>query len=167
MFCFFCLEDCGKDEQKCSAHVIKCPQNIVPGQLYTPDNLIKEVNRLRCKREVIAYLMSNCCDLTERLAVIDSVSSYLKQLNVTIDRQDLKPPTPTPIVQPPVERDPYRYLNRGPPFRAQQPNPAIPVEPIIHVRRDPYPARPMNIPERRIPQQPNPRQREDNKCIFL
>ncbi|XP_059353084.1 uncharacterized protein LOC130692190 [Daphnia carinata] len=184
-FCFFCFEDCGPgNDQKNHAHVIKCPKNIVPGQLHTPSDKIDVVNCKRRKEGIIAYLMSHCSDVTERQAVIDSVSVYLKELKVVITHEDLltRVEPIRPIRPPePVRRVPIaNYHAVVPPQRLQ---PAEPVRhaPVLNYYRV-VPPRPLPAePYRRAPNlnfnpivpPPPPRaenrerRREENKCVFL
>lgn len=148
MFCFFCLKGFGRDEQRTFAHVIQCPENIVPGQLHTPAALIEEANRRRYKKAIVAYLKSHCPDATERRAVIDSVSDHLKQLKVSVSDRDFAPPVPRydvvadPVLNIPVAPAPqYRYAQRVGPIPARPYQPAF--EPIRQpIRVDPIPARP-------------------------
>ena len=140
--------------------------NVVPGQLYTPANQIDLVNGMRRKKGIIEYLMSHCPDLTERQAVVDSISINLKHLNVVIRREDLMPLiTQVNCIQAVLLDYDYRPHQR----------PMIPERRAVPA---PQPAvqRPMFIPERRgipvgppgapLPPRPPP-QRPHKECVFL
>lgn len=183
-FCFFCFEDSGPgNDQKNHAHVIKCPKNIVPGQLYTPSDKVEEVNCKRRKEGIIAYLMSQCLDMTERQAVLDSVLINLKELKVVITHKDL-----LPRVEPIRHFRPPKPVRRVPvvnydPLVPPRPQPAEPVRfaPVPNY----YPVVPPRLqpaePARRAPNlnfnviEPPPpppaedrrRPRQEKNCVFL
>lgn len=136
----------GQDEQRTFAHVIQCPENIVPGQLRTPENLIEEVNRRRYKKAIVNYLKTHCQDVNERQAVIDSVSINLKQLNVSIDSKDFAIPIPVRVNPILAEPNPPYLVNRQEiRVPAQPARPPPPIQPQQY-QHQPHYRPPLNEP---------------------
>ena len=147
--------------------MIKCAQNVKPGQLSITPPEIKAFNQRRRKLAIVKYLIENCHDQSERRAVIDSVAINLNHLGVVIFLEDVtsslnrtmpaaqryvpvQPPRANvPIVPPPINLFP-QPLMRDPLIL---PNHLAP--PILPNRPAP-------------PQQQIPRPRRPNdKCTFL
>ena len=115
------------------------------------------VNKKRQKDGIIQYLLTQCQDVAERQAVIDSISINLKELNIVINREDLASPIPrVPLVEP---------LQNAPRF--------APPPPLAQPRANENPRMgraPPPPPDPRIPPQrpaERPPRREDDKCVFL
>ena len=80
-FCFFCLEDCGTDAH---GHVVRCPKNLNPGELYTKKKLHDVVHRESRKKQIVSYLQTKCRDPVLRSKVLESIAKNLAELQIEI-----------------------------------------------------------------------------------
>lgn len=120
------------------AHVIKCPQNVTPGQLSSSSEKIAQVNKSRRETAIIRYLHENCSDSTERSAVLDSVTVNLELLGIFLTTALIEAGIPRRLEPPRVDPLRYNYI----PNPAPRPAPVRvePLRPAPLYRADPlYP----------------------------
>jgi hypothetical protein len=185
-FCFFCLADCGTDAH---GHVVKCPKNLNPGQLFTKKNLHDVAHRESRKKQIVNYLQTKCRDTVLRSKVLESIAKNLAELQIEITPQEVglkhaesyggDIDQTAPVIRNQVERHvpapdprpvPVFGVNPAPPPRAR-PVPAVGLNPVPAPLARPVPAplvRPVPAPIARPVPAPAVRPVEDKKkgcCI--
>ena len=95
-FCFFCLQDCGRDAHN---HVLTCQKNPSLGSFFIIASQKNVIHKESRKRAIVQYLMKTCDDRGLRSSVLHSIEKDLKDLGIVINPSEVSLIGYTPVAE--------------------------------------------------------------------